>query len=219
MVTVRFYGDLKRFGDKFELDIKDTAEAIRALIVQIPNLRQAMQKGFYKVRLGSKYLTPESLEREIYHKLKDGMSIHITPVLKGAKSGGVFGIVSGLFLIGAALALGPLGLGLVASNTALMVGGFGASMLLGGVSQMLMKPPAMPGVSEGKEKKQSTSFSNLSNLVAQGRPVPLAYGRIMVGSLVISQGLETYDVKDEIEQAASVDTGNRGMFGKGDSLF
>ncbi|MBE2898070.1 tail assembly protein [Pasteurellaceae bacterium 20609_3] len=218
MVTVRFYGDLKRFGDKFELNVKDTAEAIRALIVQIPNLRQAMQRGWYKVRLGSKYLTYEGL-REIYHKLKDGMTIHVTPLLKGAKSGGAFGIIAGIALIGAAFALGPLGLGLMASNTALMVGGFGASMLLGGVSQILMKPPAMPGVGDSKEKKQSTSFSNLSNLVAQGRPVPLAYGRIMVGSLVISQGLETYDVEDEIEQAANIDTGNRGIFGKGDSLF
>ena len=75
-----------------------------------------------------------------------------------------------------------------------MVGGVGASMLLGGVAQMLTK---MPSMSTGKdaEKKQSTSFSNLSNMAAQGRPMPLAYGRIRVGSLIISQGVETMDIE------------------------
>ena len=31
-------------------------------------------------------------------------------------------------------------------------------------------------------------------MVAQGRPVPLAYGEIMTGSLVISKGTKTYTV-------------------------
>ena len=74
-----------------------------------------------------------------------------------------------------------------------MVGGLGASLLLGGVAQMLTKMPDMKLGSE-KEKKQSTSFTNLSNMAAQGRIVPLAYGRIRVGSLIISQGIETMDV-------------------------
>ena len=63
-----------------------------------------------------------------------------------------------------------------------------------GLSQMLTK---MPSMSTGKdaERKQSTSFSNLSNMAAQGRPMPLAYGRIRVGSLIISQGVETMDIE------------------------
>ena len=75
-----------------------------------------------------------------------------------------------------------------------MVGGLGASLLLGGVAQMLTKMPDMKLGSE-KEKKQSTSFTNLSNMAAQGRIVPLAYGRIRVGSLIISQGIETMDIE------------------------
>lgn len=55
------------------------------------------------------------------------------------------------------------------------------------------------GEVDDKEKKQSTSFSNLGNLVAQGRPVPLAYGQILTGSLVISQGVETFDVEEEMK--------------------
>ena len=64
--------------------------------------------------------------------------------------------------------------------------GAGIAMVAGGVAQMLTKMPLM---STGKdaERKQSTSFSNLSNMAAQGRPMPLAYGRIRVGSLIISR--------------------------------
>ncbi|VEH66724.1 Phage-related protein, tail component [Rodentibacter pneumotropicus] len=75
-----------------------------------------------------------------------------------------------------------------------MMGLMGASLLLGGVSQMLTPMPKMPGMTDEKEKKNSTAFSNLGNLVAQGRPMPLAYGRIRTGSLIISQGIETMDV-------------------------
>ncbi|HDL5635099.1 TPA: tail assembly protein, partial [Mannheimia haemolytica] len=52
-----------------------------------------------------------------------------------------------------------------------------------------------PNIGNEKEKENSTSFSNLNNLVAQGKPVPLAYGLIRTGSLVISQGVETMTVE------------------------
>lgn len=69
-------------------------------------------------------------------------------------------------------------------------------MLLGGVAQMLTKMPKAPNVGNEKEKESSTAFSNLTNLVAQGKPVPLAYGLIRTGSLVISQGVETMTIKE-----------------------
>ena len=52
MVRVKFYGDLKRFGGEFRLEVKDAAEAIRALCIQIQGLRQTLRNGMYKVRIG-----------------------------------------------------------------------------------------------------------------------------------------------------------------------
>ena len=115
-----------------------------------------------------------------------------------------------------------------------MIGGLGASMLLGGVAQMLTKMPTMRGVtqtgaikpesvkSKQEEKKQSTSFSNLSNMVAQGKSMPLAYGLIRTGTLVISQGVETMDVEtdptastagdtNKLTASDTVNTGNTGI--------
>lgn len=193
MVNVRFYGSLKQFGTKFRLDCKTPAEVVQALTSQIPKLRQFIQQGLFTVRVGRDYFDNRYLEQGLNQKLKDDATVHFTPTLKGSKRGGLFGVITGVALIATAFALGPLGFSVIGANAAWMVGGVGASMLLGGVAQMLTK---MPSMSTGKdaEKKQSTSFSNLSNMAAQGRPMPLAYGRIRVGSLIISQGVETMDI-------------------------
>lgn len=193
MVNVRFYGSLKQFGSDFRLDCQTTAEVIHALTSQIPKLRQFIQQGLFTVRVGRDYFDNRYLEKGLSQKLKDDTTVHFTPALKGSKRGGLFGVITGVALIAGALALGPLGFSVIGANAAWMVGGLGASLLLGGVAQMLTKMPEMKLGSE-KEKKQSTSFTNLSNMAAQGKIVPLAYGRIRVGSLIISQGIETMDV-------------------------
>lgn len=194
MVNVRFYGSLKQFGSEFRLDCKTPAEVVQALTSQIPKLRQFIQQGLFTVRVGRDYFDNRYLEQGLNQKLKDDATVHFTPTLKGSKRGGLFGVIAGVALIATAFALGPLGFSVIGANAAWMVGGVGASMLLGGVAQMLTK---MPSMSTGKdaEKKQSTSFSNLSNMAAQGRPMPLAYGRIRIGSLIISQGVETMDIE------------------------
>lgn len=194
MVNVRFYGSLKQFGSEFRLDCKTPAEVVQALTSQIPKLRQFIQQGLFTVRVGRDYFDNRYLEQGLNQKLKDDATVHFTPTLKGSKRGGLFGVIAGVALIATAFALGPLGFSVIGANAAWMAGGVGASMLLGGVAQMLTK---MPSMSTGKdaEKKQSTSFSNLSNMAAQGRPMPLAYGRIRIGSLIISQGVETMDIE------------------------
>lgn len=194
MVNVRFYGSLKQFGSDFRLDCQTPAEVIQALTSQIPKLRQFIQQGLFTVRVGRDYFDNRYIEKGLSQKLKDDATVHFTPTLKGSKRGGLFGVITGVALIAGALALGPLGFSVIGANAAWMVGGLGASMLLGGVAQMLTKMPSM-STSKDADKKQSTSFSNLSNMAAQGRPMPLAYGRIRVGSLIISQGVETMDIE------------------------
>lgn len=227
MVNVRFYGSLKQFGSEFNLDCKTPAEVVHALTSQIPKLRQFIQQGLFTVRVGREYLDNRYLEQGLSQKLKDNSTVHFTPTLKGSKRGGVFGVIAGAAIVAGALALGQLWLGVLGSTSAMMIGGLGASMLLGGVAQMLTKMPTMRGVTptgavkpestknKQEEKKQSTSFSNLSNMVAQGKSMPLAYGLIRTGTLVISQGVETMDVEREptvstVEDTNKPTTGNTG---------
>ena len=193
MVNVRFYGSLKQFGSEFRLDCQTTAEIVQALTSQIPKLRQFIQQGLFTVRVGRDYFDNRYLEQGLSHKLKDDATVYFTPVLKGSKRGGLFGVIAGVAIIAGAIALGPLA-GIISTNAAWIVGSVGASLLLGGVAQMLTKMPEMKLGNE-KEKKQSTAFSNLSNMTAQGKAMPLAYGRMRVGSLIISQGVETMDTE------------------------
>ena len=189
MIKVKFYGNLKKFGNEFNLDVKDTAEAIRALCSQIKGLRQSLMQGLYKVRIGKDYINPEALEEGLFYRLKKGQTIHFTPVIKGAKNGGIFQTIVGAVMVAVGFAFSWTGVGA-------MVGNMGVALMLGGVSQMLTRNPnANTATTDEKEKQTSTSFSNLSNLVAQGKPVPLAYGLIRTGSLVISQGVETVTIK------------------------
>nr|DAO77902.1 MAG TPA: tail assembly protein [Bacteriophage sp.] len=186
MVNVRFYGSLKQFGTEFRLDCKTPAEVVQALTSQIPKLRQFIQKGLFTVRVGREYLDNRHLEQGLNQHLKDDATVHFTPVLKGSKKAGLFQTIVGavMVVVGAFTSW--------AGGAALIAGGIG--LMAGGVAQMLTK---MPSMSTGKdaERKQSTSFSNLSNMAAQGRPMPIAYGRIRVGSLIISQGVETMDIE------------------------
>ncbi|HII3831108.1 TPA: tail assembly protein [Pasteurella multocida] len=192
MVNVKFYGSLRQFGTSFKIDAENTAEIIRALTSQIPKLREFIQKGYFTVRIAKEYIDNRYLEKGLFYKLKEGMTVHFTPVLKGSKRGGVFSVILGAALMVASIFVPGAALfgGLITQGA---VFGMGAALALGGVAQLLTPQPKMPAINE-KEKKQSTSFSNLSNMAAQGRMVPLAYGRIRCGSLVISQGVQTLDV-------------------------
>ena len=179
MVTVRFYGDLKQFGTVFKLDIGSVPEAIRALVTQIPGLREHIEKGSYKVRVDGKYIGDEGVHSEV------SSTLHLTPVVKGAgKNGGLLQVVVGIVMIVAAVFYPPL-----APYAAAMISA-GTGLVLGGVAQLLTKMPKAEGSKDSDDLK-SSSFSNLANMTAQGAPVPLIYGKMMVGSKVLSQGVRS----------------------------
>ena len=179
MVTVRFYGDLKQFGTVFKLDIGSVPEAIRALVTQIPGLREHIEKGSYKVRVDGKYIGDEGVHSEV------SSTLHLTPVVKGAgKSGGLLQVVVGIVMIVAAVYYPPL-----APYAAAIISA-GTGLVLGGVAQLLTKTPKDEGFKDSDDLK-SSSFSNLANMTAQGAPVPLIYGKMMVGSKVLSQGVRS----------------------------
>ena len=178
MVTVRFYGDLKQFGTVFKLDIGSVPEAIRALVTQIPGLREHIEKGSYKVRVDGKYIGDDDVQTVV------NSTLHFTPVVQGAgKNLAAIGqIVVGIVMIVASFYTG--------GAAAMAYFASGAGMILGGVAQLLTKMPSMDPMKDSEDLK-SSSFSNLANMTAQGAPVPLIYGKMMVGSKVLSQGVRS----------------------------
>lgn len=160
------------------------------LITQIQGLRYHLSKGYYKVRIGRKYISNEQLKNNPIIDLDDKSSVHFTPVITGAgKAAGVIQAVVGVVLIAVAW-WNPLGW---SAGGVMIAGAMGASLAMSGAISLLTRPPDMgSGVNES-EKKQSTSFSNLRNLTPQGRPIPLLYGKMMTSLILVSQGIETFD--------------------------
>ncbi|MDD2167361.1 tail assembly protein [Glaesserella parasuis] len=184
MVRVKFYGDLKRFepNEPIELEVSSFKELMSGLS-QIQGLSQHLRKGYYKVRIGQRYLSEEQIKTNPTMTLADDCTVHFTPVVVGAgKAGGVISVIAGVVLIV---------VGAVTQQWYLA--GYGAGLLFGGASMLLSKPPAMNTQLGDSEKQQSTSFSNIRNLTPQGRPIPLLYGKMMTSLILISQGIDTFD--------------------------
>ncbi|PMD82297.1 phage tail protein [Escherichia coli] len=72
----------------------------------------------------------------------------------------------------------------------------GASMILGGVAQMLAPKARTSTAASTDNGKQNTYFSSLDNMVAQGNVLPVLYGEMRVGSRVVSQEISTADEGD-----------------------
>jgi predicted phage tail protein len=71
---------------------------------------------------------------------------------------------------------------------------FALGLVFAGVSALLFAPPKSQGPSERPENKPNTYFNGPVNTIAQGHPVPIGYGELIVGSAVISAGLETVNI-------------------------
>ena len=78
----------------------------------------------------------------------------------------------------------------------------GASLLIGGVAQLLTPVPKMDGLGAGASRgadstndpRRSYSFSGIQNTSRQGVPVPIVYGEVITGSVVISAGIDIAQV-------------------------
>ena len=198
MKIVKVYGALKkRLGQgRFELDVATPAEAIRALCANFPGLQKwiidSEQDGIgYKVKVGKESIEEDNLEN-LHFPWSERDVFSITPVLTGAGRG--WGkVLIGALLIGAAVMFGPTGAWAGSSFTigagaAKVMTSVGISVSLMGVAEMLS--PVPPGPPEDPNNVSSFNFSGVVNTSRIGTPVPIAYGRVFVGSSVISSGLD-----------------------------
>lgn len=203
MKVVKVYGALKkRLGGqgRFEFDVSTPAEALRALFANFPGLEKwiidSERDGIgYKVKVGKEKIREENIT-DLALPWSEQDVFSISPVLAGAGRGGWGQIILGVALVGASLlipggwAIGTLGITKAIAVKSL-VGGIGFAMAMGGVSQLLSPTPKFD--MDEASTIQSYSFSGIVNTSQVGTPIPIAYGRVFIGSSVISSGLDTDD--------------------------
>lgn len=210
---IRVYGQLAKFLGRrtFKAAVGNAAEAIRFLLANFPQLEKHMADQHYKVSVGDYALTLDEL-----HQPSGQQVISIVPVIGGA------GGPTGQIIAGVALAALSFGIGAIASAGVTLGGlagigtvatagvGLGAALALGGISQLLTPAPSLTPIgatpsfgggitasTEGTEldPQASYSFSGVQNTSRQGVPIPLVYGEMVVGSIVISAGIDTVQVE------------------------
>lgn len=184
--TVRLYGPLgTAFGRVHRLAVSSAAEAVRALCVLFPGFERHMveskDKGIgYAVFYGKRNLEKEALRDDTNE------DIRIAPMLIGSKNGGIFNIILGAALV----VVGVIGNAYGGWGTPFINAGI--AMIAGGAVQLL-SPTTKPRSSDNGSGQGSYIFSGAVNTTAQGNPVPVLYGEMIVGSAVISAGLVASD--------------------------
>ena len=188
---IKLYGKLAKFiGHRvLEADVATAAEAVRFLLANWPELEAHMNDQHYRVSVG-KY----DLEAEELHHPAGAAPISFVPVVAGAKSG-IFKFIAGVALIALSFLIIPLGIAAAGAGIATAVGLAGASLLLGGIAQLLTPTPKVKlGADNQDDPRKSYSFSGVQNTSRAGTPVPIVYGETLVGSVVISAGIDTVQV-------------------------
>jgi predicted phage tail protein len=190
---IRVYGRLAKFLGRrvFRAEVATAAEAVRFLLANFPQLEKHMADQHYRVSVGGYDLEESELQDPAGQQ-----QIKIVPVLAGA--GTVGRIIAGVALV--ALSFIP-GFAAWAGPTAYaLITGIGASLVLGGVAQLLTPVPKIgptpgaTGANTDQDPRKSYSFSGIQQTSRQGVPVPVVYGETLVGSVVISAGVDTVQV-------------------------
>ena len=190
---VKLYGQLAKFvGHRvLEADVHSAAEAIRFLLANWPELEAHMSDQYYKISAGEWEIT----EEELGHPT-GASDIEIVPVVGGAGGKGWGKVLLGAVIIGAAFAVGAgvFGAALAKNLGAIAFAkGIGASLLLGGVAEILTPIPKLPESTQ--DPQNSFSFSGTQNTSRAGVPIPICYGKIITGSIVISAAIDTVQVE------------------------
>ena len=190
---IRLYGSLgTMFGRVHHFVVANTQEAVRAMCIMIPGFERELMNSrdhgiTYACFIGKRNINQEQLLHPVG---KD--DIRIAPVLQGSKSAGVLQTILGVVLIvvGAIITGGTFGAGAPFGSALIMMG---ASMVAGGVIQMLSPQQAGLSSKDGPANGASYNFNGAVNVEAQGNPEPLLLGESWCGSVVISGGMFAED--------------------------
>ena len=190
--NVYLYGHLAdEFGEVHRFDVKSIGEAVRALCANFPKFKYSVKRREnYNVVTGEELATGEALDNETIKLQFHKGDFHICPALIGAKSG-VLQVVLGavLFAVGAVLSVYGFGAGVPLMK-------IGAGLMLSGVAVMLTPVPQDSNYSEREDPDERASFlfDGAINTTEQGGAIPIVYGRMLVGSTIVSTSLDVQQV-------------------------
>lgn len=209
--NVKLYGHLAdKFGNELPIKGDTPTRIINVMEANFPGqVYTALREGDYFVwsenEDGRKrgYETPENLIVSTSDEI-----LHIMPRIEGSskQKGGIMAII-GIALVGVAIiatgGIATAGLGQALGGA--LAGGaiwgtvaqMGLGLALSGIGSMLMKPPNVTFDNDPDDQQQSYILGGAINTNSEGGAIPILYGAPIVGSTVISGGIDIEQVATE----------------------
>jgi|TARA_R100000479_G_scaffold48033_1_gene22180 predicted phage tail protein len=209
---IKVYGKLKQFLGKstFEAAVKTPQQAVNFLRANFVGVDKHMNEQLYKIKIGGNSVNGDLLN------ISASGDIQIIPVAIGAKravkfvtntlssaasavssvaSSAVNFVADNALSLGVTLATGGVGGVLSSLGTSLIIDGVSSLLGLGGgssvsgASSVGDTDPAMRG---------SYNFNGIQNISSSGVPIPILYGLVFSGSIIVSSSVDTAQIVKEI---------------------
>jgi len=185
MIKVTVYGRLRKFlgQSTFEVDAASPRQAFSFLITNFEGVADHIREQEYCVMAGNVKITEDLID------LQTESDIKIIPVVHGE----IFPFILAAASFAAGAAATSAGLFGISFLTSTFFYTMGTSFLLQGVTNLLFPPPKPPKM-QVDEQNPSFIFTGTANISKQGVPINIVYGETMIGSNVISAGVDTLQV-------------------------
>ena len=191
LTTIRLYGVLgARFGRVHRLAVQTSAEAVKALCINLDGLESYLLNAKKNGMTFAVFRGKRNIGVQDFQELAGNSDIRIAPVMEGAKKAGMFQTILGAGII-VGVATNWTGVGLTFGAGLIMSG---ASMMAGGIYQMLSPQPKGLQGRDDPDNKPSYAFGGSVNTLAMGNPVALLYGEREIGGAIISAGIVAEDL-------------------------
>ncbi len=198
---IKVYGKLRQFLGKsyFEAAVRSPQQAMSFLMANFEGLQKHMNDQMYKIKMGGNVIT------EDYLSMSGQGDIQIIPIATG--SAFFVPIILGAGAVASASTIGGfvggiVGSSLVTTAVTTAVTTIGTSMIIDGVVDMIA-PQNTPQFASSVSSldpsiRGSYSFSGIQNVSSSGVPIPIIYGLVFSGSILISSGTDTAQLKKSI---------------------
>jgi len=221
---IKVYGKLRKFlgESSFEADVNTPSQAIKFLLCNFPEVESHMANQYYKIKMGEQDIPLDLLHLKGEEDIKiipvaSGSLPAVGAIFGGISAGAavVASAASAIPVVGgiASAAIGAVGtvagvVGTVATAipSIPVIGGIASavatSVAIDGVTSLITPTPSVPTSSAAEAFSQNDpqmqasnfAFSGIQNVSRSGVALPIIYGERFVGSIVVSNGVDTVQV-------------------------
>ena len=184
---IKVYGFIKKYTgqSEFMADVNSPYQAFSFLFCNFKGLEEKMSKQLFCVKVGDKPITKDLLNIQTEQEIK------IIPLVHG----NFFTLILGLGLKYAAKKY------ITSKILTYVVSYVAVNLIQKGINELIapqeptQNQQSMQDPLDPSALASNYSFTGLTNISQAGIPVNLAYGEIVVGSIVVSNGIDTVQVE------------------------